>query len=176
VGSGTLGFVVGGYCLMLTPAQARAQAVPFRVLNSQQTETLEALGEVLVPGAARAGIAHFIDHQLHAPPDEQLLVLKYLGVEQPFTAFYAAGLAALDTHAKMVTGQSFSQLSAAQQYEMTGQLAQANPEAWSGPAAPLFYFALRNDALDVTYGTMDGFESLGMPYMAHIEPPSRWGA
>ena len=40
---------------------------------------------------------------------------------------------------------------------------------------PFFYFVLRNDAVDVVYGTKDGIESLGIPYMAHIEPPSRWG-
>ena len=33
----------------------------------------------------------------------------------------------------------------------------------------------RPDAIDVVYGTKAGFEQLGVPYMAHIEPPSRWG-
>jgi len=34
---------------------------------------------------------------------------------------------------------------------------------------------VRNDAVDVVYGTQSGFEQLGVPYMAHIAPPSRWG-
>jgi hypothetical protein len=33
---------------------------------------------------------------------------------------------------------------------------------------------LRNDALDVVYGTRRGFASLGVPYMAHILPPTSW--
>ena len=40
---------------------------------------------------------------------------------------------------------------------------------------PFFYFVLRNDAVDVVYGTKAGVESLDIPYMAHVEPPSRWG-
>jgi hypothetical protein len=39
----------------------------------------------------------------------------------------------------------------------------------------LFWFVLRSDAVDVVYGTKEGVERLGLPYMAHIEPPSRWG-
>ena len=45
----------------------------------------------------------------------------------------------------------------------------------SGDIFKTVYFVLRNDAVDVFYGTQDGFEALGIPYMAHIEPPSRWG-
>jgi hypothetical protein len=26
----------------------------------------------------------------------------------------------------------------------------------------------------VVYGTMEGYESLGVPYMAHIAPDKRW--
>ena len=44
-----------------------------------------------------------------------------------------------------------------------------------GAPDPFFAFVVRADAVDVTYGTMDGFRDLGVPYMAHIEPPSRWG-
>ncbi len=52
---------------------------------------------------------------------------------------------------------------------------QKNPDGWTNaPPAPLFYFALRSDAIDVTYGTMAGFERLDIPYMAHIEPARPW--
>jgi len=53
-------------------------------------------------------------------------------------------------------------------------VAQGSPKAWIGPPAALFYFVLRNDALDVVYGTEAGFAKLGIPYMAHIAPPTRW--
>jgi hypothetical protein len=72
-------------------------------------------------------------------------------------------------------GKPFLELASEQQSAITGRIAQTNPDGWTGPPAPLFYFALRNDALDVVYGTVQGIESLGLPYMAHIQPPSRWG-
>jgi hypothetical protein len=33
---------------------------------------------------------------------------------------------------------------------------------------------LRSDAVDVVYGTMDGYAALGIPYMPHIAPTKRW--
>lgn len=174
-GLGALSFYVGGKLLHLTPAQAREQELPLQVISLHQAKLLEAFGEVLLPRSTAAGIAWYVDHQLNTAPVGQMLILKYLRVEQPFTAFYAEGLAALDAHAAATMGKPFLELTTEQQSEMTGQIAQANPGGWSGPPAPLFYFALRNDALDVVYGTVQGIESLGLPYMAHIQPPSRWG-
>ena len=104
-----------------------------------------------------------------------MLMLKYLGVRPPFTLVYSGGLAALNTVANEQHGAIFSELDGEQCAALVGQMAQANPEGWEGPAAPFFYFVLRNDAIDVVYGTRQGVESLGIPYMAHIEPPSRWG-
>jgi len=45
---------------------------------------------------------------------------------------------------------------------------------WVGPPASYVLFVLRADALDVTYGTPEGFENLGIPYMAHIMPEQPW--
>ncbi len=45
---------------------------------------------------------------------------------------------------------------------------------WSGPPAPLVYFVVRSDALDVVYGTEDGFQRLGIPYLPHIAPTQPW--
>jgi hypothetical protein len=53
-------------------------------------------------------------------------------------------------------------------------LAKGEIKDWMGPPAPLFFFVLRNDAVDVKYGTQAGFESLGVPYMPHIAPPAEW--
>jgi hypothetical protein len=175
-GMGLLAFVAGGHKWLLTPAEARAADLPLRVLDGPQALTLEAFGETLVPDSAAAGLVHFVDHQLAAPPGEQLLMIRYLGVEAPFTSFYTGGLAALDAAAAALHGAPFHGLEDSQRVELTRQLAQANPEGWSGlPPAPLFYFVLRSDAVDVVYGTKAGVERLGLPYMAHIEPPSRWG-
>ncbi len=173
-GIGLLSFYAGGCELELTPEQARQKKIPFQVLNRDEVRTLEALGESLLPGSAAAGLAHFIDHQLNAVPQEQLLMIKYLGVNPPFTAFYSGGLAALDIAADVQHGARFTELSEEQRIELVGQIAQANPDGWNGPPAPFFYFVLRSDAVDVVYGTKAGVERLGFPYMAHIEPPSRW--
>ena len=61
---GALAFTVGGSTVMLTARQARAGNVPFRMLKENEAETIESMGETLVPGARSAGIAHFIDQQI----------------------------------------------------------------------------------------------------------------
>jgi hypothetical protein len=33
---------------------------------------------------------------------------------------------------------------------------------------------LRSDAVDVVYGTVEGYEALGIPYQPHIAPLKRW--
>ena len=170
-----LSYCVAGCEIELTPEQARQQKIPFQVLNPDEVRTLEALGEALLPGSAAAGLAHFIDHQLNASPQDQLLMIKYLDVSPPFSPFYSDGLAALNIFANDQYGTVFSELNGEKRNVLVGQMAQANPEAWAGPAAPFFYFVIRNDAIDVVYGTKSGIEGLGIPYMAHIEPPSRWG-
>jgi len=174
-GIGLLSFCVGGCELELSPEEAKQKAIPFQVLSPIEVRTLEALGEILLPGSADLGLAHFIDHQLNASPQDQLLMIRYLGVGAPYAPFYSAGLAALDNAANNSFGTEFANLKPQQGIELVGQIAQANPDGWSGPPAPFFYFVVRNDALDVVYGTKAGFERLGIPYMAHIEPPSRWG-
>src|SRR5215203_4184364 len=63
---GALAFTVGGVEVLLTAAEAKARGVPFRLLNLKEAETIEALGETLVPGARAAGVAHFVDQQLSA--------------------------------------------------------------------------------------------------------------
>ena len=53
---------------------------------------------------------------------------------------------------------------------------------WLGRDAGVFvnfyalfaYTVLRNDAIDVVYGTMEAYAALGVPYMAHIAPTKKW--
>ena len=47
-------------------------------------------------------------------------------------------------------------------------------DGWQGPAGAFVYLVTRSDAVDVVYGTMDGYAALGIPYMAHIAPTTRW--
>lgn len=174
-GIGLLSFYVGGCEVEMSPREARQRQIDYNVLSDHDVVTLEALGEILLPGSADLGLAHFIDHQLAAAAGDALLMIRYLGVNPPFAPFYHGGLAALDNSAATLDGKSFAELDSAAQKSLVGQMAQANPEGWDGPPAPFFYFVVRGDAVDVVYGTEDGVESLGIPYMAHIVPPSRWG-
>jgi hypothetical protein len=104
-----------------------------------------------------------------------MLMLKYLGVAPPFATFYQTGLTATDSAARATHGKSLRDLDAKQGEALVAAMARGDIKEWSGPPAGLFYFTLRSDAIDVVYGTQAGFERLGVPYMPHIPPPSRWG-
>src|SRR5215813_15479004 len=93
---GALAFTVGGAEVLLTPGEARSRGVPFRLLKAQEAETIEALGETLLPGARAAGIAHFIDHQVSVPAEEALLEARIMNVRPPYVNFYRAAVGAVD--------------------------------------------------------------------------------
>jgi hypothetical protein len=171
---GLLAFTVGGSEIMMTPGAARARAVPFRLLNAEEAETLEALGEALVPGARAAGVAHFIDQQISVPPGEALLEARIVNIKPPFANFYRAAIAGVDRASTARSGKRFAALSASEQHDFIDALRQNRIEGWQGPPGPQVYFVLRSDAVDVVYGTMEGYESLGVPYLPHIAPDKRW--
>src|SRR5438445_11165889 len=81
---GALAFTVSGTEIVLTPGEARARGVPFRLLNAHEAETIEALGETLLPGARQAGIAHFIDQQVAGPAEDALLQARIMNVRPPY--------------------------------------------------------------------------------------------
>jgi len=175
VGGALLTFTLAGCRKKMTPAQARAADIPFRTLAAGNVAVLDALGEILVPGSSGAGLAHYIDHQLSGHPADSMLMIKYLGVAAPFSQFYESGLRATDALAQAVYQKAWTALSKEQATALVTRMSVGQVEGWQGPPAGLFYFVLRADAVDVVYGTKAGFEQLGVPYMAHIEPPSRWG-
>lgn len=172
-GLGLMPFLINGVLTQATAADARAQGAAFKILTPGEVRTLEAFGEVLLPGARAEGIAHFVDHHISVDPADSLLMLRYLDVPPPYAGFYKAGLAALDAHAR-TQGALFADLAADKAAALVKAISAAPPPGWAGPPSPLFYFAVRADAVDVVYGTMKGFEKLGVPYMAHIEPETRW--
>jgi hypothetical protein len=171
---GLFAFMVGGAEILMTPGEARARAVPFRLLTAEEAETLEALGETLLPGGREAGVAHFIDQQVSVTPGEALLEARIVNVKPPYINFYRAAISGIDKAATARSGKRFTALNAAEQHDFIDQLRQNKIEGWQGPPAGLVYFVLRSDTVDVMYGTMEGYESLGVPYMAHIEPDKRW--
>ena len=173
--TGVFAYTVGGVEVLLSAREARAQNVPFRLLNADEAQTIEALGETLVPGARAAGVAHFIDQQLSLPPEEALLEARILNVRPPYAKFYRAAVSAVDNASQALkSSRKFAQLNPSEQHDFVDAMRQNKIEGWQGPAGPLVYLVLRSDAVDVVYGTMEGYEALGIPYMPHIAPTKRW--
>jgi Gluconate 2-dehydrogenase subunit 3 len=173
-GLGALAFTVGGAQVLLTPAEAFAQNVPLRTLKPEEAATLAAMGETLVPGAREAGIVNFVDHQLSGPADEALLEARILNVRPPYANFYRAAIGAINGASTAQHGKPFAELDAAARHAFVDQMRQNKIDGWKGPGGPFVYLILRSDAVDVVYGTVAGYKSLDIPYMAHIEPTRSW--
>ena len=171
---GALAFTVGGVEVLMLPREARARNVPFRLLDAHQGETIEALGETLVPQAREAGIAHYIDQQISVPPHESLLQARIFNVRPPFADFYRSAIVKIDESSRKLFGRDFAQLTVADQREFVDRMRQNKIEGWTGRPGASVYAVLRADAVDVVYATMEGYEALGVPYMAHIPPEKRW--
>ena len=171
---GAFAFTVGGSTVMLTARQARAGNVPFRLLKENEAETIESMGETLVPGARSAGIAHFIDQQISVPPEQALLQARILNVKPPFANFYRAAIKAIEAGSDKTFGLKFAMLSPGDKRDFVNLMRQNKAAGWQGPPGPFVYAVLRSDAVDVVYSTMEGYEALGVPYMAHIAPDRRW--
>jgi len=172
---GALAFTVAGADVLLTPGAARAQGVPFKTLTAGEAATLEALGETLVPGARQAGISHFVDQQISIPAEEALLEARILNVRPPYANFYRAALGAVERASQALNGgRGFAELDEAGQRGLVDAMRQNKVSGWQGPGSPFVYLVLRSDAVDVVYGTMDGYAGLGIPYMPHIAPTKRW--
>ena len=171
---GALAYTVGGVEVLLSPREAFAQDVPLKVLSAGERAALEALGETLLPGARDAGLAHYVDQQLSVPASEALLMARAVGVMPPYANFYRAGLAGLDAASQKAHGAKFAALAQDKRNAFVEEIRQKVPDGWSGPPSPFFYFVSRADAVDVFYGTVEGFERLGIPYMPHIAPEKRW--
>lgn len=171
----TLLFKVAGVSFLLTPRQARAQQVPLKKLSSIQAHRLEILAEALVPGAHDAGVIHFIDHQLAADPDESLLIVKYFGIAPPHADFYTQGIQAAADESTRIFGKPLEALAGDDLEKLAAGLLAAQTPPDQFPLS-LFGICLRSDAVDVVYGTPEGFARLDIPYMEHIRPPEGWDA
>lgn len=174
-GLGVLAFNVAGVPTLLTPRAAQAEGVTFNRLTQVDAALLATFADHILPGAAAAGVVHFVDHQLGADPQECLLMCKYFPeIKAPFDSFYNGGIAALRQSVSTLHEKSFEALTTAEKNAVTDSLWQGKVENWSGPPPPLFYMMVRSDAVDVVYGTKDGFDELSIPYMAHIMPKEKW--
>ncbi len=172
---GLLTFTVAGCQREMTPATARQEGVTLQILSPLEYSTLEALGDILVPGSKAAGLGHYIDNQLAVSTSDSMLMIKYLGVPAPYAPFYHGGLNALNQLAQSLFNKAFANLDTADAASLVAKMAGGEVAGWQGPPPGFLFFVLRSDAADVYYGTQTGFARLDIPYMAHIEPPSPWG-
>lgn len=172
--AGCLLYTVAGVQLWLTPAQARERGAALRVLDTQQVRTLEAFGEILVPGAAQGGLAFFIDSQLAVDPNESLLITRLFNIEPPWRDFYAGILAGIEALSQHRHSRAFHALAESDAVTLVRDMSNSDPQGWAGPPAALGYLVIRSDAVDVVYGTPEGFRRLNVPYMPHILPPAPW--
>ncbi len=172
LGAASVVVTVRGMATQISSGADAPEISATRHLNAAECRTLDALGDTLLPGAAEAGIARYVDDQLGRPVP--LLFLKYMDYPGSLVEFYKTGLHALDEISESRYGRRFADLPAEQQSALVRDLSQKTPPGWNGPPAPLFYFVTRNDAADVYYGTQQGFEKLGVPYLALIQPPANW--
>jgi hypothetical protein len=169
----SLSFSVGGVTMLLTPEEARAKAVPLKVLDATQARILEMLADVILPGSVAAGVVNFVDHQLGADPNDALLLAKYFQVALPYKNFYAAGTKIAAKMSQTVTGKAIETLDKAGLNSLVKEMAKPGAVVDGFPIF-LFYMCFRSDAVDVTYGTPAGFKKLNIPYMQHIMPPEGW--
>lgn len=169
----SLPYVLPTGTVLLTPRQARAKPVPLHHLEAGQAARLEKLAEAMVPGSTAAGLTHFIDHQLGVDPSDALLIAKYFQVALPYSEFYTSGTKVVDHLARKALGRGIDGLDPA---GMTALIKSISTPGTAEEGFPIFvfYLCLRSDAVDVVYGTPEGFKELNIPYMQHIMPPEGW--
>jgi len=147
------------------PAQVFAQqtAEPYKNLSESEARTLEAIVARLIPsdpkspGALEAGAARYIDRAL----GDALAASR---------SAYAAGLAALDAHARGAAGKPFAELGAERQDALLRDLEQ-NVAKGLTPSASAFFELVLGHTLEGTFsdpyygGNRDfiGWELLGYP-------------
>lgn len=173
-GLGALSLQILSQGVAMSAAGAAAARRPFHHFTPDEGAAFSAFADALAVGAANAGAAYFVDYQLGLNPNDCLLMAKYFNVKPPYLDFYRAGLRALNTFARSRHQLPVKDLAAAQLHALIATIATGNPPGWDGPPASLFYLLARSDAVDAVYGTPEGFERLGIPYMAHIAPPRAW--
>ena len=100
------------------------------------------------------------------PPEQALLQARILNVRPPFANFYRAAIGAIDSKQRQDLRLKFAMLSPGDKRDFVDLMRQNKADGWQGPAGPFVYAVLRSDAVDVVYSTMEGYEALGVPYMA----------
>lgn len=141
-------------------------------LSSVQHATLAAIGDALVPGAAKAGLVAFVEQQLDR--ENPALFMKFRENALPPVVFYRQALDALDQLAHARHQSTFATLPPASMTEIIEQLIAGEIDGWDGPSPDEVFTALRMDAFDAFYATPQGYHRLGLELRAHIVPEQPW--
>lgn len=141
------------------PSHANQPAI---AISPAQWSLIEALAEAIVPGSRSAGLTAFLQRQLANPPEQALLMVRYLGLPVTPIAFYEGLAEQLSAVHGSVTFDA---------HALQAQMATDSVAIWQGLPASLYHFVLRSDGCDVVYGTPAGSKLLGLDYLAHIAPP-----
>jgi gluconate 2-dehydrogenase subunit 3-like protein len=88
--------------------------------------------------------------------------------------FYLAGIAGIGQESEAQFSKPFLELTEPQREFIIESASTPSTVAGMDPAPAFFYFISRNDAIDVVYGTVKGFEKLKILYLPHIRPLSPW--
>jgi gluconate 2-dehydrogenase subunit 3-like protein len=97
-----------------------------------------------------------------------------MNVRPPYANFYRAAFGAINGASQAKFGRRFAELKPGEQHDFVDLMRQSKLDGWKGPPGGFVYFLLRTDAVDVVYGTMDGYAHLGVPYHPHIAPTKPW--
>ena len=159
---------------LFDPRMARAKGLPFKVLSLDEVGEVEALSDALVPGARAAGVSHYIDHELASTSPR--LLLRFAQLRGSMAPYYHSALAVFAASLKAQGHGTFSSLAPEAQHNVIEALRTGAIKPWdSGTVpAPVLYGMMRNDGVDVVYGSPDGFKALEIPYMPHIMPKTTW--
>ena len=147
-----------------TTAQAHAHGGHGAFLNDEDSATVTAFAERLMPGApgkpgARdAGVLNYID-------------LALSGAYSDLQDFYRRGLAALEAYCRKTHDASFVKLSAAKQDEVIAALEQGKDTGFTWPSAQAFFNTVRTHTMegmfaDPVYGgnkDFAGWRLIGFP-------------
>ena len=176
-GFGALAFTVGGVEVLLTPGRRGRKGVPLRTLTADAGRRRSTRsGETLVPGAREAG-----DHTFRRSADLDSGgggTARGAHSQRPPALCEFLPRGARRDRSREPSAERWPPRSRSSTRPSSAtfvdNMRQNKIEGWQGPSGGFVYTVLRSDAVDVVYGTMDGYAALGIPYMAHIAPTKRW--